>query len=96
MAGTQAQSIVDQALALLRTHAHASALDILDLAMTGQHGSDPNFEAPPGNPFSDWTDRESPFGRLLGLAFRGDANDPDAWERVVMPGFAERYQLWGR
>ena len=73
----EARTIVDTALALARSHAHAPALDILDLAFEGHHGTDPNFDAP-DKPFGDWTDPASPFGELLRKAFAADAIDRDA------------------
>lgn len=89
MADRAAQSIVDQAVTLARTHSHAPALEVLDLAMTGQHGSDPNFETR-ATTFDDWTDPASPFGMLLARAFGADAANHEVLDR-----FARRYGLWG-
>ncbi len=87
MADRAAQSIVDQALALVQTHPHAPAVNILDLAMTGKHGADPSFEVIPSGPaFDDWTDPASPFGALLRQAFGAHAD--------VIERFAQRYGLW--
>src|SRR3989442_4791087 len=74
---TEAQSIVDRAVALGRSDPSAPALDILDLTMTGRHGSHPSFEAGPlDGPFGDWTDPSSPFGDLLRRAFAdGEIDD---------------------
>ena len=77
MPDREARSIVDTALALSRTHAHAPALDILDVAFEGHHGIDPNFDAP-GKYFGDWTDPASPFGELLRKAFAANAIGADA------------------
>lgn len=68
MADQHSRDIVDQALALAKSHPHVPALDVLDLVMTDRHGIDPDFDAP-GEPFGDWTDPPSPFGDLLRRAF---------------------------
>lgn len=108
MADTTARHIIDDALALRRTHASAPALDVLDLAMRGHHGADLETEAD-GQPFADWLDPPSPFAQLLRDAFApalpvdvdvwGDAA-PDGrpwsehWDEQVWQPFAARYGLW--
>jgi len=54
-ADLRATSIVDQTLALSASHAHAPAVDVLDLVMQGSHRWDLGFD-PPGQDFGDWTD----------------------------------------
>ena len=71
MPKSQARSIVQTALAVLKSHPHAPSLSVLDLAMQGHHGSAPNFDAP-GEWFGDWTDPASPFGELLRAALAPD------------------------
>ena len=85
-----ADLIVSTALELVKTRPDLPALDVLDAAMRGQHRSDPNFEAPPGQAFSDWTDDESPFGQLLRRAFGPAVRD----QQKVIDRYAERYALW--
>jgi hypothetical protein len=60
MADRAAQAIVDKALAVLGSHPAAPPLEILDLALAGRHGIDPNFEAPHTKPFADWVEAVRP------------------------------------
>ena len=68
--------IVETALAARRLQPDAAAIDVLDEAMAGQHGTDPDFEAV-GQPFSDWLSPASPFAQLLRMAFAPDLTDDD-------------------
>ena len=77
MADLQATSIVQQTLALSRSHTHATALAVLDLVMQDRHGMDLDFDAP-GHPFGDWTDPASPFGEVLRRAFGAHCIPADA------------------
>lgn len=86
-----ADQIVSAALELTRTRPDMPEIDVLDAAMRGHHGSEPSFEVLPGQPFSDWTDDESPFGQLLRRAFGPAIGD----QQKVIDGYAERYRLWG-
>lgn len=82
------------------------ALDVLDFAMSGHHGTKPDFDAP-GEPGGDFTDCRHAFGQLLGQAFDASfaprsISDDEAegaagwhWYEVIMPAFQERYALWG-
>ena len=88
MADNAAQAIVDKAVALARTHGHAPAIDILDLAMTRREETSPHFEVH-DQPIDDWTNETSPFGGLLRAAF-GKPCAP--WDEVLQL-FAERYAL---
>lgn len=88
MADHETQAIIDKAVALARTHGHAPAIEILDLAMTRRAETCPNFEAH-GQPFDDWADETGPFGGLLRAAF-GEPGAP--WDEVLRL-FAERYGL---
>lgn len=88
MADSEAQAIVDKAVALARTHGHAPAIEILDLAMTRREETCPNFEVH-GQRFDDWANETSPFGGLLRAAF-GEPGAP--WDEVLQL-FAERYAL---
>ena len=83
----QAQAIVDKAVALARTHGHAPAIEILDLAMTRREETSPHFEV--HDPLDDWTDETRPFGGLLRAAF-GEPGAP--WDEVLQL-FVERYGL---
>jgi hypothetical protein len=103
-----AQAIVAEALSLQRSMAHLPALLVLDLAMRGRAGAQPDFGPPgPGSPL----DPTSPFGALLAAAFddqmtisgvqalsaspaaaRMDAFE-EFWRQRVMQAFAERYGL---
>ena len=80
MADQEARAIVATALALSKSHPHARAIDVLDLAMQGRHGTSPSFDTwGAGNePFGDWTDPSSPFGELLRKAFAPDEIDAGA------------------
>ena len=60
---SNSQAIVQTALSIRISHPHAMAIDVLDLAMTGRYGSDPNFDDTQV-PEGDHTDPSSPFGRL--------------------------------
>ena len=109
MSRAEGRQIVDTALALLRSHSHVPALEILDLAMQGRHGSSPDFDAPDQH-FGNWIDPPSAFGELLRRAFAVDDIGPGAvvlwmagddggaisadWEARVVEPFAERYRLW--
>ncbi len=109
MSRAEGRQIVDTALALLRSHSHAPALEILDLAMQGRHGSSPDFDAP-DQAFGNWIDPPSPFAELLRQAFAVDDIGPSAaahwvadddgaaiaadWEACVVEPFAKRYRLW--
>lgn len=84
-----ADLIVTTALELGRTRPDLHALEALDAAMRGQHGTSPSFECT-GQPWDDWTDAASPFGQLLARAF-GPAPD----EQTLLDRFAARYALWG-
>lgn len=98
-----AQQIVDAALAVRRSHPTVPALDVLDLAMQGQRGTDPDFDGPAG----DATVPPAPFALLLRDAFdpgfpeaelatrQGWASQgaADRWE-AVLDRFAQRYQIW--
>ena len=77
MSTRQARTIVDSALALLRTHPHAPALEVLDQVMEGHHGTGPDFDAP-GEPFGNWIEPASPFGELLRRAFAAAEIGPEA------------------
>jgi hypothetical protein len=88
MADSEAQAIIDKAVALARTRGHAPAIDILDLAMTRRDETAPHFEVH-GQPFDDWTDETSPFGGLIRAAF-GEPGAP--WDEVLQL-FVERYAL---
>jgi hypothetical protein len=86
-----ADLIVSAALELVKARPDLPALDVLDAAMRGHHGTEPNFEAPPGQTFSDWTDDESPFGQLLRRAFGSAVGDT----QKVLDTYSQRYRLWG-
>ena len=88
MVDSEAQAIVDKAVALARTHGHASAIDILDLAMTRREETSPHFEVH-DQPIDDWTNETSPFGGMLRAAF-GKPGAP--WDEVRQL-FADRYRL---
>jgi len=88
MTDNEVQAIVDKAVALARTHGHASTIDILDLAMTRREETCPHFEVT-GERCDDWADETSPFGGLLRAAF-GEPGVP--WDEVLRL-FAERYEL---
>lgn len=68
MADQIAENIIAVPLATRRSHPAAPALDVLDLAMEGNHGADLDMEAD-GQPFADWLDPPSEFARLLHAAF---------------------------
>lgn len=69
MADSTAQGIISAALSTARSHPGLSAVEVLDLAMTGHQGCDICFEAGPADPFDDWLDPPSPFADLLRQAF---------------------------
>lgn len=77
MTDSEAKAIVTQAIALLGSHGSVPALDILDLSMSGRHGSDPDFSVAGVNDYDDFTDPNSPFGEILRRAFAGDELGPD-------------------
>lgn len=68
MADSEAMAIVRATAALRMSHSNVGAVEILDLAMTGRHDSDPCFDDP-SVPGGDWTDPQSQFGAVLGEAF---------------------------
>ncbi len=105
---SESKAMVQTALAVRVSHPHASALDVLDLAMTDRHGTDPDF-SDASTPGGDHTDPASPFGRLLRDAFAPEISDADLadrrdpagegafwarWQQHVMDPFAKRYGLW--
>lgn len=63
-----ADAIIDQEVALSKSHPHVHPLGVLDLAMQGREGPDLDFSAPDPN-YSDWLDPPTPFGELLRRAF---------------------------
>jgi hypothetical protein len=83
MANRAAQSIVDQATALARSHSHAPAIDLLDLVMQGQI-----------NQVLDFSDTSSvngslaspgaQFGQLLAAAF-DEVMTPNGWSAFTGP-----------
>jgi hypothetical protein len=88
---------VSTAIALRRSHPAAPVLDVLDLAMEGQHLETLNGDEP-------WLAPESAFGQLLALAFdrvmtpaewRGliASHEPirGVWNHVVVRLFKDRY-----
>jgi hypothetical protein len=84
MSCSTARAIVRAALELRRTHPHAPALDILDLAVKPHRGSSPEF----ADGSRDLTDPDIPFGVLLREAFAGHD-----WQSEVLPAFFERYEF---
>lgn len=94
--------IVRAALDLRRSHPHAPAIDVLDLAMQGQYHSVLDF-GDPATPGGDHTDPLSPFGQLLGQAFAPHLDEDycaaqaldldEAWHLGVLEAFWERYGL---
>ena len=99
MADTQAQRIVDTVLRLRQQNRATRALDILDEAMQGQKGSDPDFSVRHPE-YDDHTDPASKFGELLRQAFAPrldvlcDERAQERWQTEVIDAFAQRYQLW--
>ncbi|TAM36955.1 MAG: hypothetical protein EPN61_15310 [Burkholderiaceae bacterium] len=104
----ESKAILQTALAVRVSHPHATALEVLDLAMTDRNRSDPDF-SDASTPAGDHTDPASPFGRLLRDAFAPEITDAELterggpsgesafwvrWHQRVMEPFAERYRLW--
>jgi hypothetical protein len=77
MADRIALDIVNDAIAVARSHIGVPALDILDLVMEGRHGTGPDF----GDPALRWESWAAPvnqFGDLLAGAF-DRAMTPAEW-----------------
>jgi hypothetical protein len=76
MPGTYGHPIVETAIQLLMELPNEPALSILDRAMQGHHGSDPDFEScdvsacsRPHPVYGDELDPPSPFAELIRRAF---------------------------
>jgi hypothetical protein len=99
MADLQAQRIVDTALRLRHQNRATPALDIVDQAMQGQHGSAPDFSVIHPE-YDDYADPASKFGELLRQAFAPrldelcDERAQERWQTEVIDAFAHRYALW--
>lgn len=94
-----AQRIIETALQLASVNPDAPALTVLDEAMEGFRGADPDMEAEPGQPFTDWMDPPSPFARLLRDAFAADLTDDpwfvgDVWADEAPGTTASMAEVW--
>ena len=99
MPDTVAQAIVRRALELKRLHPAAPALQIVDLAMEGYHGSNPDFSV--RGELDGEGDAQRQFGELLRQAFAPPSRLAGAiaavlqeqWQFDVLQRFASRYAL---
>jgi hypothetical protein len=91
--------IVVRALELAAQHPQLPALQILDAALDGRHGTHPAFECQ-REAWADWIEPPSTFAALLRQALAPELADADFdaesehWQQVV-DRFARRYALWG-
>jgi hypothetical protein len=104
-----AHKIIETAIETRRSNPDMPALDVLDVAMHGEHHTDPDFRAA-DEPFSDWLFPPSSFAELLRDAFAPALSDDDLaklsdlhaappelnqkWQRDVLPAFEKRYGIW--
>ena len=90
-----AHRIIAAAEDCARRYTARSALEVIDMAMSGHRGSEPDFSddnVPHGTHLHPLT----PFGRLLGEAFAlglPPHSVNDQWRREVLDRFARRYRL---
>ena len=98
-----ANKIVETAIQTRRTHPEMPALEVLDVAMHGEHHTDPEFTAADMFPPSD-------FAALLRDAFAPSLSDAEfrklsdlhsappelnqQWQEKVLPAFEKRYGIW--
>ncbi|HZE92517.1 MAG TPA: hypothetical protein VE029_12530 [Rhizobacter sp.] len=104
-----AQKIVETAIETRRSHPDMPALEVLDVAMRGEHHTDPDFGAA-DEAFSDWLFPPSSFAELLRDAFAPSLSNDDMaklsdlqaappalnrqWQEKVLPAFEKRYGIW--
>ncbi len=92
---TLARGIVNDALAFKSIYPWRSALELLDMAMAGRHGSTPDFSAG-DKPWRTEFHPATPFGELLADAFSLGMPPQSLgkqWDREIVAAFRQRYRL---